>query len=300
MEKLFNLQLFAPETNTIISTDLEPAISVDYTSRINSNINELQNLLGITEMTPMAAGTTIKIYKTKVGTIPAQAGEGETISLTKVTREKVKDVELKLEKYRKSTTAEAIQRSGRNVAINQTDEKFIGAIQGNIKKTFYNLLKEGTGEANGGKSLQQSLSKAWGAVVKHYKDETVTPIYFVSSDDVADYLGEKEITLQTAYGFSYLQNFLGLGTVVVSPELEKGAVYATAKENLAGAFIPTNNGDVADTFGLTSDLTGLVGMMHSVKSDNATIETLVMSGVKFYPEYVDGVFKATITPAEAA
>ena len=299
MRKQFNLQLFAAPTNTTVTTDLEPGISIDYTSRISSNINELQDLLGVTELTPMSSGTTIKIYKMEIGTVAPQVGEGETIGLTKVARKKVKDIDLVLEKYRKSTTAEAIQRSGRNIAINQTDEKMVGVIQGQIKKTFYSTLKEGTGTATG-KTLQSALSAVWGELVKHYKDETVTPIYFVSTDDIAEYLGSKEITLQTAYGFTYLKNFLGLGDVIVSPELEKGTVYGTAKENIAGAYIPTNNGDVADTFGLTSDTTGLVGMVHTSKTDNATIETLLMCGVKFFVEYVDGVFKGTITPGDAA
>lgn len=300
MRRKLDLQLFAPTTGTIVTTDLEPAISIDHTSRINSNINELQTLLGVTELTPMSAGTTIKIYKTAVGTIAPQVGEGETIGLTNVTRKKIKEIELKLEKYRKSTTAEAIQRAGRAIAINQTDEKFIGKIQGEIKKTFYVTLKTAEGTTTG-KTLQSALSAAWGALVKYYKDETVTPIYFVSSDDIAEYLGQKEVTLQTACGFTYLQNFLGLGTVVISPELEKGAVYATAKENINGAYIPTNDGDVANTFSLTSDTTGLVGMTHTAKTDNATIETLVMCGVKFFIEDASGVFKSTIsTLAEAA
>ena len=63
MRKQFNLQLFAAPTNTTVTTDLEPGISIDYTSRISSNINELQDLLGVTELTPMSSGTTIKIYK---------------------------------------------------------------------------------------------------------------------------------------------------------------------------------------------------------------------------------------------
>ena len=51
-------------------------------------------------------------------------------------------------------------------------------------------LKEGTGTATG-KTLQSALSAVWGELVKHYKDETVTPIYFVSTDDIAEYLGSK-------------------------------------------------------------------------------------------------------------
>ena len=66
MEKKFRLsglQLFAAEENTTKTTDLEPAISVDFTSRLQSNIAELQNLLGITDLDPMTSGSTIKIYK---------------------------------------------------------------------------------------------------------------------------------------------------------------------------------------------------------------------------------------------
>ena len=76
MRKQFNLQLFAAPTNTTVTTDLEPGISIDYTSRISSNINELQDLLGVTELTPMSSGTTIKIYKMEVGTVAPQVGEG--------------------------------------------------------------------------------------------------------------------------------------------------------------------------------------------------------------------------------
>ena len=58
-----NLQRFAAPTGTIVTTDLEPAISIDFASRLASNITELQQVLGITEMIPMANGPSIKIYK---------------------------------------------------------------------------------------------------------------------------------------------------------------------------------------------------------------------------------------------
>lgn len=279
--------------NTNISNDLAPVISKDYVSKISANVNELQELLGVMDLIPMNAGSVINVYKMEAGDVASQVEEGEEIGLTKVSRTKVKAIDLVLEKYRKVTGAETIQRVGKDLAINGTDEKLVGVVQSQIKKTFYETLKEGTGVATG-KSLQSALSNVWAQLIKRYKDETVTPIYFVSTDDIAEYLGNKEVTLQTAYGFTYLQNFLGLGDVVVSPELEKGVVYGTAKENIAGAYIPANTGDVADTFGLTSDTTGLVGMVHTSRTDNATIETLMMCGVKFFVEFVDGVIKGSI------
>lgn len=289
----FDLQIFAAE-NTTTSADLEPAISIDCVSKINGNIDELREVLGISEMEPMAAGTSIKIYKMEQVNTPAQVGEGETINLTKIERKLARTIELILKKYRKNTPAEAIQKVGREIAINKTDEKLISGIQKDIKKDFYNTLAEGTGEA-AGSTLQAALSAVWGKIKKFYEDEDATPIYFVSSEDVADYLGTAQVTLQQAFGMSYIQDFLGLGTVVVSPALAKGKVIGTAKENLHGAYIPANTGDVARTFGLTSDATGLVGMGHFPVSGNATVDTLVMSGVVFYPEMLDGVIVGTIS-----
>ena len=290
--KLLNLQLFAEE-NLITSSDIEPAISIDFTSRLNSNITELQTLLGVTDMTPMSSGTVIKMYKMVQVNTPEQVGEGETIKLTKFERKAVKQIELTLKKYRKSTTAEAIQNFGRSRAINDSDALLVSGIQKEIKGSFYDSLKNATGSATGS-NLQSTLAAVWGAIKQQYKDTDATPIYFVSTADVADYLGNAQINLQTAFGFTYIENFLGLGTVVITPELDAGEVYGTAKENINGAYVPATSGDVAQTFGLTGDATGLVGMTHQIKGDNATVETIAFSGVVFYPEITDGIIKGTI------
>ncbi len=297
LKNKFNLQLFA-ETNATTTTDLEPAISIDCVSKLTGNINELQKVLGITEMEAMASGTSIKIYKMEQVNTPDQVGEGETINLTKITRKVDRTIDLVLNKYRRNTPAEAIQKVGKTIAINRTDEKLVSGVQKDIKKSFFNSLKAGTGSATG-TTLQSTLAATWGAIQNFYEDEDATPIYLISTDDAADYLGTANITMQQAFGMTYIADFLGLGTTIVSPNVEKGKIYGTAKENLHGAFVPANSGDVATTFGLTSDTTGLVGMTHQPISSNATIDTLVMSGVVFYPELLDGVIVGTISPAGA-
>lgn len=297
-KKYINLQMFAEE-NMTAAADLEPGISIDFVSKITSNINELQKVLGIAEMEPMAAGTTIKVWKMEQTNTPEQVGEGETIALTKIQRTLAKTLELGLNKYRRNTSAEAIQKVGRAMAINQADEKLVSGIQKDIKKDFFDTLLEGTGEASG-VGLQATLANAWGALNVFHEDEGATPVHFLSPLDVADYLGNAQITMQTAFGLSYVEDFLGLGTVIVSPRVTKGKTISTAKENLHGAYIPANSGDVAHSFGLTSDRTGLIGMKHSADDTNATINTLAMSGVLFYPERIDGVIVGTINPAAGA
>ena len=282
----------AVTANTIVTTDLAPAISVDFTSKITKNIVELQSVLGISELIPLAAGTDVKIYNVSQLNTPAQVAEGETIPLTEIKRELVGTKTLTLQKYRKVTTAEAIQKAGRDIAINKTDEKLLNGVQSAIKTAFYTALATGTGTATG-TNLQKALAALWAKLQNYYVDEDVNPIYFINPSDVADYLGTASITMQDAFGFTYIENFLGLGTAVVSPSVTVNNPVATAKENLCGAYAPVS-GDVGQSFGLTADTTGLVGMTHTVKSDNASIETLLMAGVMFYPEFADGIFKATI------
>ncbi len=296
------LQLFAegdssttpaePAAGTTTTADMAPAISVDFTSRISKNIVELQKLLGITDLIPMSAGTDIKIYKWTVDELADQVGEGKTIGLTKVTRTLANTISLALDKYRRNTTAEAIQKVGRNIAINQSDEKLVGKVQKETKKSLYAALKKGSGTVSG-TTLQTVLANLWAKLQEYYEDEDVTPVYFINQQDVADYLGTAQITMQTAFGFTYIENFLGLGTAIISPQVTAKNPIATAKENMRGAYVPMS-GDVAQTFALMADSTGLVGMTHSINSRDASVDTLLMSCVKFFPEFEDGVFIGTI------
>lgn len=296
MMKYLNLQLFAAEENVTTTTDLEPVISIDFTTRLSENIDGLREVLGITEMTPMQAGTKIKSYKMTKTNSPSQAAEGDVIALTKIERKLAWEKDLTLKKYRKATTAEAIQKIGYDKAVNQTDEKLLSETQKDIKKDFYTALKTGSGSATG-TNLQTACANLWAKLQERFEDYDVTPVFFINPQDVADYLGTAQITMQTVFGMSYIQNFLGMGNAIVTTGVDAKAPYATAAENLCGAYIPVG-GDVAKTFSLTMDQTGLIGMTHYTTGERATFETLMMSGVLFWPEYADGVFKATIAPAE--
>lgn len=288
------------ETNVILTTDLAPAISIDLASNFSKNINSLREVLGITTMQAVPVGTTAKQYKLTAGTLNPQTEEGDIIPLTEVTRALANEITITLTPYRKSTTAQAIQANGREMAINDTDAVLISKIQNAIKTAFYSALDTtGVDTTVTGEGLQAALANAWGAIERYYEDYDASPVHFVSVADVADYLGKAQISLQTAFGMTYIENFLGLGTLFVTPSLTKGTFFSTAKENLRALYVPATAGDVGQAFGLNSDETGLIGFTHQAQTDRATIDTLIMTGVTFFPEMVDGVFKGTITaPAE--
>ena len=279
--------------NTILTSDVAPAISIDLVENLVKNIRSLQELLGVNDMIPMAAGTNIKTYKAEVGDLNKQEDEGDIIPLTKVSLVEADPIVLDFDLYRKMVTAQDIQKVGRERAIYETDRALIGAIRGEIKGAFYSSLGNATGTYEGGDNLQATLANAWAALHVSYEDYDVSPIHIVNPQDVASYLGTAQITVQTAFGFDYVENFLGLGTVVFAAGLEKGTVISTARENLRGAFVPAN-GEVGQEFELTSDETGLVGITHGRVLERGAIESMLLAGVLFFAENYAGVFKGTI------
>ena len=277
------------ETNTILTTDVAPAISIDLVSNFTQNIRALQEILGITDMIPMAEGATIKTYTTTVGTLETQDSEGDVVDLTEVALAEGTPITLELVPYRKRVTAQAIQKVGRERAIYDTDRALIGKVRSAIKGFFYTEIASGSGVTPAGATLQQTLANAWASLHTYFEDYDVNPVHFVNPLDVADYLGQASITTQTAFGFDYVEDFLGLGTVIFSPNIEQGKVISTAKENLRCAYVPAN-GAVGQEFEMTADESGLVGITHGRVLDYFSIDSLLMCGVKFFAENLAGVF----------
>lgn len=294
MNKFYLVQAFEVEENFNVAADYDPAISIDHVDKLAKNFQELQKILGIVNAVPMAAGTLIKRWKTTV-TKRGGAGiaEGEVIPLSKVTRVALDPIELELRKYRRATGIESVQKN-REIALNDADSALVRDVRKDVKADFFAIVNGAAGTATAGADMQKAAANLWAALGTYFEDTDATPIYFLNNQDVADYLGAASITMQTSFGLTYIENFLGLGPAFVSPNFTQGAVYATAKENLHMAYVPAN-GDAADAFGLTYDESGLVGMTHAVKTENASIESLIVTGVKFYVEDASGVFKAAIS-----
>lgn len=290
----FKTLYFDVEENTNVSTDFEPAISIDYVERIAENIQTLQRALGITQMIPMADGNVVKRYRTTVTKGAKQAAEGDIVPLSKVERVPLDPLILELEFYRKLTTAQALQRVGTQIALNDSDTALMKEIRKDVRDKFFALITANTAtSAAGGANLQAAAAQAWGSLSVYFEDKDVTPVYFVNPLDVATYLGSAQITVQNVFGFDYVENFLGLGNAFITPQIPQGAIYATVQENLNGVYVP-QGGDVADAFDMTYDETGIVGMTHSRADERASIQTLIAMGVLFFPEDASGVIKSYI------
>lgn len=297
--KKFDLQLFAVDANTVKSDDLAKVRDVDFTERFSTGIETLMKMLGVTRKIEKKAGEALKVYEV-TGTLESGVvAEGEVIPLSKYETTYTPIGEAVLNKWRKVTTAEAISNKGYGQAVNDTNEKMLKDIQKGVRSKFVNFLATGTGSAAGA-GLQATLAQAWGQLQVLFEDTSVQAVYFMNPLDVADYLGSAQITTQTAFGMSYIENFLGIGTVILASDVPKGKVYATAAENIVLYYIPVTSSDMGQAFQLTSDATGLIGIHTGPTYNNLSAETVAASGVGLFAEYLDGIVVGTINASTGA
>lgn len=288
----------AAETNTIMSADLAYAREVEFAFKFNGGIRKLLEVIGTTRIIPKVAGTVIKAYKATGTLQDGNVAEGELIPLSKYVTEPVTLAEIVLKKWRKQTTAEAIIEKGRDQAVLQTNDAMLKDVQKGIRADFFSFLATGTGVATGA-TFQATLAQAWGQLQVLFEDDDIDAVYFMNPLDVADYLATANISLQTAFGMTYVKDFLGLGTVIFNSGVPKGKIYATAAENVVLYYIPTNSGDMGETFDFVTDETGFIGINETPDHDHMTVKNTVASGVVLFAERLDGVVVGTISGAGA-
>ncbi len=283
-------------TNTVKSVDLAKVRDIDFTERFATGLDTLMSMLGVTRKIEKKAGEVLKAYKVTGTLEDGEVAEGEIIPLSKyqTTYEPIGEATLK--KWRKETTAEAISEKGYGQAVNDTNNKMLRDIQKGVRSSFASFLATGTGKADGA-SLQAVLAQSWGQMKVLFEDTSIETVHFVNPLDIADYLANAQITTQSAFGMTYVENFLGMGSVILASDVPKGKVYTTASENIVCYYVPVTSSDMAQAFDLTSDETGLIGIHTGAVYNNMTAETVAASGVGLFAEKLDGIVVGSITGA---
>lgn len=285
------------EANLITQEQMKRVREVDFVSQFTHNsLAKLIEVLGVTRKIAMMEGTTMYVYSVTGELQDGNVPEGEIIPLSQYEVTKTPVGEIKLHKWRKAASAESIKKSGYDAAVRDTDTAILRDVQKGIRANLFGFLN---GEISGattasGADLQSALADAWGNIQVLFEDDTAEAVYFVHPQDIASYLASADITTQEAFGMKYVEDFLGLGTVIISSRVKKGTFVATAKENFIMYYL-TMNGDIAMAFNLTADETGFIGIKSGYQNEErAQIESLVMDGIQFLVEYAAGVVKGTI------
>ncbi len=288
------------ETNLTKTTDLTEAQirELDFATRFNYSVAKLIEALGITRKIPKVAGTVLKTYKATGTLQDGVVAEGETIPLSKYVIEAVDYKEITLKKWRKATTAESITTYGFNQAVNMTTEEMLHDVQRGIRSNFFKFLATGTQKTKGA-NLKKVLAKNMGKLLVLFDTDEVSAVHFINPTTVYEYLGDQEITTQTAFGMKYVENFLGYGTVFMNASVPEGNVFSTVAENVVLYYIAVNGADLGEAFHFTSDETGYIGIHEIADYDNLTSKDVVVSGMELFAENLDGIVVGTVDPDSA-
>lgn len=275
----------------------------DFVSRFSDNWDALRTIMGIMRPIRKSTGTKLVSYKASIdGTLQGgtTVAEGDEIPFTKTKVEPVAYGDIEVAKYAKSVTIESVAKYGADVAVEKTDDAFINALQSKVLGDFYAFLVTGTltlNETTWQRALAMSKAKVLDKFAGMDKDVTEV-IGFANVLDAYDYLGDKDITVQTQFGLNYIENFLGYRTLFLLPEkyIPQGTVVALPVENIDLYYIDPSDSDFAK-LGLQYTVQGetnLIGVHVEGDYSRATGDMYAIMGMKLWAEYLDGIAVATV------
>ncbi|GAA6521694.1 hypothetical protein K440107A6_15620 [Lawsonibacter asaccharolyticus] len=286
----------AAKDNLTKSSDIQSTARViDFVTRFARNWEHLREILGIMRPIRKEPGAILKSKTASVTLQSGNVGEGEEIPYSKATVIETPYEEMTVEKYAKAVSIEAIKTYGYDVAVGMTDDAFLYELQDNVTRRFYAYLNTGK-LASSETTWQRALAMAKGLVINKFKQihRTVTNVVgFANVLDLYDYLGDANITVQTAFGFQYVQNFMGFSTVFLlsDEEIPRGRVIATPVENIVLYYVDPSTSDFARA-GLvytTDGETNLIGFHVEGNYHTAVSESFAIMGMTLFAEYLDGI-----------
>ena len=286
----------AAKDNLTKSSDIQSTARViDFVTRFARNWEHLREILGIMRPIRKEPGAILKSKTASVTLQGGTVGEGEEIPYSKATVIETTYEEMTVEKYAKAVSIEAIKTYGYDVAVGMTDDAFLYELQDNVTRRFYAYLNTGK-LASSETTWQRALAMSKGLVINKFKQihRTVTNVVgFANVLDLYDYLGDANITVQTAFGFQYVQNFMGFSTVFLlsDEEIPRGRVIATPVENIVLYYVDPSTSDFARA-GLvytTDGETNLIGFHVEGNYHTAVSESFAIMGMTLFAEYLDGI-----------
>lgn len=271
------------------------AREVDFVTRFGDNWEALRNILGIMRPIRKAAGTSLVSYTASVALESGAVDAGEVIPYSKATIVQAAKADVTVEKYAKAVPIEDVVNYGAEVAIEKSDDAFLSQLQNVVLGKFYTFLNTGslTGSAT---TWQAALAKAQGLVLNKFasiQKEVTEVVGFANILDAYDYLGSASITVQTAFGLTYIENFMGYRALFLLPaaQIARNVVIATPVENVDLYYIDPSDSDFAK-LGLdytTQGETNLIGFHAQGNYSTAVGESYALMGMALWAEYLDGI-----------
>lgn len=282
------------------------AREMDFVTRFGDNWDALRNILGIMRPIRKTPGTSLVSYTADVALESGTVGPGKVIPYSKATITQAAKADLTIEKYAKAVPIEDVNKYGAEIAVEKSDDAFLTKLQNVVLSKFYTFLNTGTLTGTAA-TWQAALAKAQGEVLNKFatlQKEVTEIVGFANILDAYDYLGAADITVQNAFGLTYIKNFMGYGTLFLLPaaQVERGKVLATPVENIDLYYIDPGDSEFA-RLGLnytTQGETNLIGFHAQGNYSTAVGESYALMGMALWAEYLDGIAKITVSAGGGA
>lgn len=273
---------------------------INFTTMFGRDTSALTNLLGIMRPIEKVPGTKLTSKRARVELNNATVQEADETPLSEAFVDEIEYADLELVPYRKQVSAKAVMKYGYADAVIRTDEEMRYEIEDKIMGDFYTYLNGGElGYA--ASTWQMALAMAKGVVVDKWKKmhKGITEVVgFANVLDLYEYLGSADVTMQTAFGLNYIQNFMGYRTLFLlsDDQIKRGRVIATPVENIDLYYINPANADFRNS-GLNYEVDGVTNLIgfasQGIYSRNVT-ETYALYGMVLFAEYIDGIAVADV------
>lgn len=288
------LQVFAAPAGLTGQDQIQVrAREIDFVTSFGKNLQALLDILGITRMIRKENGSVLKTKKVKGTLQSGDVPEGDEIPLSQYTVEEQNFDTIKIEKYRKSVSLEAIAERGYDAAVQSTDEEFKSDLTNVVSDRFYAQLKAGSLVGHES-TWQMAFAMAIGKVVNKFQEmkRTATGVaVWVNTLDVYKYLGAADITVQTAFGFKYMKNFMGADVVFMTSQIPEGVVIATPLNNMIVYYVDPGDSEFVKA-GLqytTDSTTGFIGFHVQGTYERAISDMFAIMGLRLFCEYLDAI-----------
>ena len=209
------------QANLTKSANIIAAREVDFVTRFGRNWQDLRDLMSIARLVQKAPGTVLKTKYAEVTLQNGAIGEGEVIPYSQAEVKEKSYAPIVLNKYKKAVSAEAIADHGYQAAVQMTDDQFLVELQTNVMTEFTAFIQTGS-LIRAAATFQAALAKAQGEVRNKWKKmkRGITEIVgFCNILDAYEYLGAANITVQTQFGMTYIENFIGYSRLFLSSDV---------------------------------------------------------------------------------
>ena len=288
------LQVFAaPDNMTGQAQIMVKAREIDFVTSFARDMQALLDILGITRMIKKENGSELRVRKASGTLQSGEVAEGDEIPLSQYEVSENAVGKITINKYRKGVSIEAIASKGYAAAVDQTDQEFRADLRNVVTGKLYDTLKSGSLVGHES-TWQMAVSMAIGKVKAKFEDmdRTATGIaVWVNTLDLYKYLGGAQITTQTAFGQTYIQDYLGADVMFVTSKIPENTVVATPLNNLVAYYVdPADSEFVQAGLSYTVDSeTGFIGFHIQGNYERAISDMFAIMGVRMMIEYQDAV-----------